>query len=114
MSRLVLIPFHTTPLELQLDGPARDNADDQLEITMKEACGSIVSILSMGESLKVAYEEKFPEVIAKVRGIIPEANTRLHRSYAWLILATLEVSGMLTVEPISNAACMYCCMRSPH
>lgn len=55
MSRLVLIP---SPLELQLDGPARDNADCQLELAMKAACGSVVRILSMGESLKLASSLK--------------------------------------------------------
>ncbi len=92
MSRLALIPFHTTPSAMQLDGPARDHADEQLDLAIEEACGSIVIILGLGKLLIKAHREEFPNVIAKVREIMPKANTRLHRSYAWLMMATLKVS----------------------
>lgn len=93
MSRLTLIPFHTTPLPLQLHGPARDSADEQLDKAMACACESIVSILEIGEALEEAHKDEFPVVIAKIRQIMPQANTRLHRSYAWLTIATLKVSN---------------------
>lgn len=93
MSRLALIPFHTTPPALQLDGPARDSADKQLEEAISSACEIIVAILGIGDDLKEAYDDEFPDVIAKIRHVMPQANTRLHRSYAWLAIATFKVSS---------------------
>lgn len=92
MSRLALIPFHSTPQELQLEGPARDKADEVFENAMDGACEGILSILQIGDSLEDAYCTEFPDVIARIRKILPQANTRLHRSYAWLTLATLKVN----------------------
>lgn len=106
MSRLVLIPFHSTPSELQLDGPARDKADEQLDESIKNASDSVVSILGMGELLKEAYEVEFPEVIERIRRIMPKANTRLHRSYSWLLFATLKVSFLECLLYIASVYCL--------
>lgn len=92
MSRLALIPFHSTPADLQLEGPARDSADKQLDGAIEEACKSITSILAIEKSFKDSQEHEFPQVIARIRNILPQANTRIHRSYAWLMFATLKVS----------------------
>lgn len=91
MSRLVLIPFHTTPSDLQLDGPARDTADLNVDHAMQEACKSVINFLGIGDTIQETFEDEFPGIIARVRQVIPEANTRIHRSYAWLMFATLKV-----------------------
>ena len=41
----------------------------------------------MGARLRNAYDE-FPAVIARGRQVIPEAITRVQRSYAWMISST--------------------------
>ena len=91
MSRLVLIPFHSTPRELQLEGPARDSADENVDSAVEKACECATMILHMGDVLVGAYDDEFACVIAKIRENFCKVNTRMHRAYAWLTFATLKV-----------------------
>ena len=93
MSRLALIPFHTTPPALQLDGPARDNADEKLDKAIEQACESVVSILDIGDALMKHTKMSFLKLLLKSDYYCLKPTQRLHRSYAWLTIATFKVSA---------------------
>ena len=91
-SRLVLLPFYTTPQKIQLSGPERDAADAALIDTIQTASKAAASIISLGAEIEDAYHTEMASILQRVRSIIsPRAATRVHRSYAWLMLATLKV-----------------------
>ncbi len=94
MSRLVLLPFHTTPADLQLEGIERDQVDCNFKAAKEEskASRSAALMISLGKALEDAYRLQMPTIIGKVRDAIPDAKTRVQRSYAWLMMATLEVT----------------------
>lgn len=94
MVRVVLIPFTTTPHNQQLNGADRDAADQKVANAQLNAGRSAVEMIKMGARLRKAYDNEFPDVIARVRQVMPEAKTRVQRSYAWLITATVKVCKM--------------------
>ena len=91
---MVLIPFTTTPHNQQLNGTDRDAADQRVANALLNAGRSAVEMIKMGARLRNAYDNEFPDVIARVRQVMPEAKTRVQRSYAWLITATVKVCKM--------------------
>lgn len=55
-------------------------------------CGTgVAELIKMRRDLKGAQEKELPSVMARVRQILPQAKTRIQRSYAWLLIATLKV-----------------------
>ena len=78
----------------QLNGADRDTADDKVAHAILNAGRSAVEMIKMGATLRNAYDDEFPDVIAKVREVMPEVKTRVQRSYSWLITATLKVCQM--------------------
>ena len=98
MIRVVLIPFTTTPPNEQLEGTERDIADHRLATAKMDAKKCAAEMVKMGARLRNAYDDEFPAVIARVRQVIPEAMTRVQRSYAWMITATLKVFHLQWVE----------------
>lgn len=101
MVRVVLIPFTTTPPKQQLEGTERDIADHRLATAKMGAKKCAAELIKMGVRLRNAYDDEFPAIIARVRQVIPEAMTRVQRSYAWLITATLKVLHLPWVEYIT-------------
>ena len=94
-TRLVLIPFYTTPQQSQLSGPERDLADSALNDAMQTASRAAASMISLGNQIGEAYVTEMPRILEKVRTIIsPRATSRVHRSYAWIMLATLKVNTL--------------------
>ena len=91
MVRVVLLPFHSTPPNIQLDGSNRDSTDEALDNAMSKASAAAGLLIKLGNTLKDADVDR-REVIQKVRNALSGACTRVHRSYAWLITATLMVS----------------------
>lgn len=99
MVRVVLNPFTTTPPNVeQLEGTERDIADHRLATAKMDAKKCAAEMVKMGARLRNAYDDEFPAVIARVRQVIPEAMTRVQRSYAWMITATLKVLHLQWVE----------------
>ena len=97
----MLIPFTTTPPKQQLEGTERDIADHRLATAKMGAKKCAAELIKMGVRLRNAYDDEFPSIIARVRQVIPEAMTRVQRSYAWLITATLKVLHLPWVEYIT-------------
>ncbi len=90
--------MHTTPANLQLDGTERDKADLALKEARKEenACKAASELIVLGAKLERAYHGTMPAIMRKVREAIPDANTRVQRSYGLLMMATLEVCDIIT------------------
>ena len=65
MVRVVLIPFTTTPHGQQLNGADRDTADDKVAHAILNAGRSAVEMIKMGATLRNAYDDEFPDVIAR-------------------------------------------------
>ncbi len=96
MSRLVLLPFHSTPANLQLDGGERDRADQAFKEAKAETVASRAAsnMIELGRRIESAFQRSMPEILMKVRKALPAANTRVQRSYAWVMMATLQVYNM--------------------
>ena len=99
MVRVVLISF-TTPPKQQLEGTERDIADHRLATAKMGANKCAAEMIKMRARLRNAYDE-FPAVIARVRQEVPVAMTRVQRSYAWMITATLKVLHLQWAEYIT-------------
>lgn len=81
-----------------MDGTERDKADHALKEARKEenACNAASELIALGAKLEGAYNGTMPEIMSKVREAIPDANTRVQRSYGLLMMATLEVCDITT------------------
>ena len=88
-TRLVLILFYTTPEQSQLSGP--ESLNDAI-------CKQQVhpGIISLGNEIGEAYVTEMPRILETI--ISPRATTRVHRSYAWIMLATPKVNTPNTLK----------------
>ena len=85
--RVVLLPFHTTPPAIQLDGSSRDIADQQLDDAISKAHMAAGLMIKMGNDLLLS-SQKQESIIERVRKLMPEVSIRVQRSYSWILLAT--------------------------
>lgn len=91
MVRVVLLPFHTTPPNIQLDGAKRDEVDQQLKDVMSKANAATGHLIQLGNEVIATQNAEHQVIIQKVRKLIPDACTRVHRSYSWLLTAAMKV-----------------------
>lgn len=91
-SRVVLIPFYATHESQQLSGPDRDKADKAFRAARRAASGAASAIISLGPTMESVVSTELPLISERVREILSsEAPNRVHKSYSWLMLATLKV-----------------------
>lgn len=91
MVRVVLIPFHTTPSNIQLDGAKRDEIDQQLKDAMSKASHAAAHLIQLGNEVIAQQNGEQQVIIQKVRELVPDVTARVHRSYSWLLTATMKV-----------------------
>ncbi len=89
--RTVLIPFHTTPESIKTSGIHRDRADYNLDTVQVNAYRAAATMIALGVEMENSEDTEYRHTLGKVRKLVPEANTRVHRSYSWLLTATLMV-----------------------
>ena len=88
-SGVVLIPFHTTPADLQVD---RDTVDKAVDAARREASIAATIMIKLGQDIISTYQEDEQAILSKVKEIIPQTKHRVHKSYALLISAVTAVS----------------------
>ena len=102
---MVLLPFYTTNESQQLSGLERDKADQAFRAARQDACGAAAAIISLGIMMEEAQSTEMPDIATKVRAILPsQAPSRVHRSYSWLMLATLKVKVVKCIMPQAHSA----------
>ena len=89
--RVVLIPFHTTPSNIQLDVAKRDEIDQQLKDAMSKASCAAAHLIQLGNEVIAQQNGEQQVIIQKVRDLAPGVTARVHRSYSWLLTATMKV-----------------------
>ena len=89
--RVVLLPFHTTPSNIQLDGAKHDEVDQQLKDAMSKASAAAAHLIQLGNEVMAEQNAEQQLIIQKVRKLVPDASARVHRSYSWLLTATMKV-----------------------
>ena len=106
--RVVLLPFHTTPPAIQLEGMVRDATDLELDDAMSKAHMAAALMIKLGNDLKESSQEQ-QTIIQRVRKVMPEASIRVQRSYSWLILATIKVCILQKYEArrLSKFQCLF-------
>ena len=127
MVRVVLIPFHTTPSNIQLDGAKRDEIDQQLKDAMSKASCAAAHLIQLGNEVIAQQNGEQQVIIQKVRDLAPGVTAQVHRSYSWLLTCNHEgllpilhvfkffiisVTNMHSKDPgkgcTQNAACRLC------
>lgn len=73
VSRVVLIPFHTTPADLQVD---RDTVDKAVDAARREASIAATIMIKLGQDIISTYQEYEQAILRKVKEIIPLAKHR--------------------------------------
>ena len=86
--RLVFLPFHTTPMHMQLTGSEREDVDKQLKDAQANAHMAAAIMVQLGEELVDDVHGYVKESLKVILSLIPEASDRIHRSYSWLMAST--------------------------
>ena len=88
----MLIPFYSTQKSQRLSGPDRDEADKAFRAARRNAKGAASAIISLGPAMEKEVSTELPVISERMREILSsEAPNRVHKSYSWLMLATLKV-----------------------
>ena len=89
--RVALTPFHTTPSNIQLDGAKCDEIDQHLKDAMSKASHAAAHLIQQGNEVIAQQNGEQKVIIQKVRELVPDVTARVHRSYSWLLTATMKV-----------------------
>ena len=95
VSRVVLIPFHTTPSDLQVD---RDTADDAVDEARRNASIAAGIMIKLGDDIVSTYQREEQAILKRVKATIPQAKHRIHKSYALLISAITAVMYIYALQ----------------
>ena len=85
--RVVLLPFHTTPPAIQLDGSSRDIADQQLDDAISKAHMAAGLMIKMGNDLLLS-SQKQESIIERVCKLMPEVSIECRdhiHGFSWLL-----------------------------
>ena len=88
VSRVVLVPFCD---EDEMSPSSRVIEDRNLQECLKEAYKSAGSMIAVGKLL-CSPEQRLCKNVVRITDMVPEASTRIKKSYAMLMLATQTVS----------------------
>lgn len=77
-----------------------------MAIAKQQASRAAGEVIKMGNVLHSAVKDELPDVLARVRCTLPQLKTRVQRSYAWLLIATLKVSFFYSACMCEHAWCL--------